>query len=198
MLVLVLALRVAPSAGGQVGQDGLGARGKKEQVLAEPLVLKRLQLDVPIELEGGGGEEEGEEPEPPDEDPGWEPDPEDPDADPLPELDSEDEPDEDDELVTLTDAVPAGMQVAAPPEAELLEYKSAAGVALVGRSIIFNWVGVGWCAGTIESAEKMAFRGPPARALRLTGPCPARRARWRGRCDAAWQGCCCMLAAQLP
>jgi len=46
------------------------------------------------------------------------------------------------------------MQVAAPPETELLEYKSAAGAALVGRSLIFNWVGIGWCAGTIESAEK--------------------------------------------
>ena len=128
---------------------------------SEPVLLrylaglrKRLQLVAPIELEGGGGGEEGEEPEPPDEDPGWEPDPKDPDAPPLPELDSEDEPDEDDELVTLTDAVSAGMQVAAPPETELLEYKSAAGAALVGRSLIFNWVGIGWCAGTIESAEK--------------------------------------------
>ena len=100
---------------------------------------------------------------PPDEDPGWEPDPEDPDAPPLPELDSEDvEPDED-ELVTLTDAVSAGMQVAAPPEAELLEYKSAAGAALVGRSLIFNWVGIGWCAGTIESAEKDGRRKSKAR-----------------------------------
>ena len=124
---------------------------------------KRLQLVAPIELEGGGGGEEGEEPEPPDEDPGWEPDPEDPDAPPLPELDSEDEPDEDDELVTLTDAVSAGMQVAAPPETELLEYKSAAGAALVGRSLIFNWVGIGWCAGTIESAEKDGRRKSKAR-----------------------------------
>ena len=87
----------------------------------------------------------------------------DPDAPPLPELDSEDvEPDED-ELVTLTDAVSAGMQVAAPPEAELLEYKSAAGAALVGRSLIFNWVGIGWCAGTIESAEKDGRRKSKAR-----------------------------------
>ena len=51
-------------------------------------------------------------------------------------------------------APPGARRAEPPPEAELLEYKSAAGAALVGRSLIFNWVGVGWCAGTIESAEK--------------------------------------------
>jgi len=47
--------------------------------------------------------------------------------------------------------MPAGYAVQeAPPSAEQLAFDNAEGDALVGRHILFNWGGVGWCEGEVR------------------------------------------------
>jgi len=46
--------------------------------------------------------------------------------------------------------VPEGYALAAPPTAAELEFNNDAGDALVGKHLLFNWEGVGWCEGVIE------------------------------------------------
>ena len=46
--------------------------------------------------------------------------------------------------------VPEGYALAAPPTADELEFNNDAGDALVGKHLLFNWEGVGWCEGVIE------------------------------------------------
>ena len=53
----------------------------------------------------------------------------------------------DDELITFV--LPAGRSIAAPPTALQLQFKSAAGLELIGRAIYFNWAAIGWCEGKI-------------------------------------------------
>jgi len=43
------------------------------------------------------------------------------------------------------------MQAPEPPTAAQLEFGNTAGDALVGKHILFNWDGVGWCEGVIDS-----------------------------------------------
>ena len=68
-------------------------------------------------------------------------------------LDSEDDGEDGDSLVTLQAVMPDGFKVAPPPSAEQLEFKSAQAQQLVGRGILFNWAAVGWCKGEIVSAN---------------------------------------------
>ena len=58
-----------------------------------------------------------------------------------------------DDDVSLQAAILPGYKVAAPPSAEQLEYKGAQSKVLVGQRILFNWCAVGWCLGTITSAN---------------------------------------------
>lgn len=55
--------------------------------------------------------------------------------------------------------MPAGFCVAPVPSAEALVPGSAAGAALVGSAILFNWEGVGWCQGRItrQNADTRVF-----------------------------------------
>ena len=68
-------------------------------------------------------------------------------------LDSEDDGDDDDLLVTLQAVMPDKFKVGSAPPAEQLVFKSAQGQQLVGRTILFNWAAVGWCKGEITSAN---------------------------------------------
>ena len=66
--------------------------------------------------------------------------------------DSSDDEDPADELVSLETAIPAGFKVAELPngsDMDLLVYKGERAEELVGRTIIFNWRGVGWVDGKI-------------------------------------------------
>ena len=49
-------------------------------------------------------------------------------------------------------------RVAPMPTPEQLEFGNAAGDALVGRQVLYNWEGVGWCTGVIESRNKSAAK----------------------------------------
>ena len=111
---------------------------------------RRLQLDAPEEQQEGLQDslDEGEEPEPEDVDPGREPEQGD---DNL--IDSSDDEDPNDILVTLTAATPTGYQVGPTPDAEQLEYKHSRGEELIDKLILFNWTAVGWCAGTIQNTN---------------------------------------------
>ena len=73
-------------------------------------------------------------------------------------LDTDDEAGSDDELFSLKDAMPIGMQVGDPPSAIQLEFRtcSAKGEELVGRMVAVNWAGVGWVSGEIASANSDA------------------------------------------
>ena len=68
-------------------------------------------------------------------------------------LDSEDDAEDGDELVTVEQAMPSGMKVGLPPPAEVLEYKGERASELVEREILFNWAGTGWAAGRITKAN---------------------------------------------
>ena len=125
---------------------------------SEPVLLRyfqglrrRLQLDA--------------EAEPPEMDDGVESEPED--INPLPEdedyqraaistLDSSDDEEDEAQLITLESALVSGMRVAPPPPLEQLEFKSLAAKELKERLILYNWPGLGWCAGRIRrpSADK--------------------------------------------
>ena len=55
-------------------------------------------------------------------------------------LDSSDDDAEDEsELIKFGDCLPAGMQVAPPPSQDQLVFKSAAGKELKGKRIMYNW-----------------------------------------------------------
>ena len=65
-------------------------------------------------------------------------------------LDSSDDEDSEDRLTSIEDATPTGFKVKElPPEAEQLVYKGERAQEMVGKSILFNWRGVGWCDGVI-------------------------------------------------
>ena len=49
-------------------------------------------------------------------------------------------------------------RVAPMPTPEQLEFGNAAGDALVGRQVLYNWEGVGWCTGVIESRNNSAAK----------------------------------------
>lgn len=63
----------------------------------------------------------------------------DPQAVQLDQLDSEDDADDDDILISLQDALPSGFKVAEAPSPEQLQFKGARAQELVGRCILFNW-----------------------------------------------------------
>ena len=49
-----------------------------------------------------------------------------------------------------TDALPSGLKVVSlPPSEDQLAFKGPRAKELVGRHILFNWMAVGWCVGTI-------------------------------------------------
>ena len=49
-------------------------------------------------------------------------------------------------------ALPQGYAIASEaPTAEELEFGNSRGDAIVGRPIMYNWSGVGWCTGIVES-----------------------------------------------
>jgi hypothetical protein len=112
---------------------------------------KRLQLNDDGE-ELTPPESGGEEPEPEDVNPAREDEDEEQGAEEAP-LDSEDEGEDDDVLVTLAQAMPSGYTVGPPPPSEVLEYKGAQAGELVERIILFNWAGVGWSEGHITRAN---------------------------------------------
>ena len=59
-------------------------------------------------------------------------------------LDSSDDDAEDEsELIEFADCLPAGMQVAPPPSQEQLVFKSGTGKELKGKRIMYNWAGIG-------------------------------------------------------
>ena len=123
----------------------------------EPVLLryfrslrKRLQLEDNDEALTSA-EDDGEEPEPEDINPPFEEDEERQAGEDA--LDSDDDAEADDVLVTLEAAMPSGFKVAAAPSAEQLEFKSAQAQELVGQLIVFNWAAVGWCKGNITSAN---------------------------------------------
>ena len=74
------------------------------------------------------------------------------------ELDSEDEYEEGDELISLEAAMPTGYEVSPPPLAEQLVFRSERAVELVGRRLLFNWAAVGWLEGEITAANTDARR----------------------------------------
>ena len=65
-------------------------------------------------------------------------------------FDSSDDEDPEDSLTTVEMATPNGFKLSElPPQAEQLLYRGARAEELVGRKILFNWRGVGWCDGDI-------------------------------------------------
>ena len=68
-------------------------------------------------------------------------------------IDSPDDEDPNDILVTLATATPTGYQVGPMPDAEQPEYKHSRGEKLIDRLILFNWTAVGWCAGKIQNTN---------------------------------------------
>lgn len=72
------------------------------------------------------------------------------------ELDSSDDEDDEDKLITFESALVSGMRVAPPPTLLQLEFKSLAGKELKDKVVLYNWIGLGWCAGSIrrQSADK--------------------------------------------
>ena len=73
---------------------------------------------------------------------------------PLLEKDDDDEKDDDEEeevFEVIEWYLPEGYVVQSdPPSAAQLEFGNEEGDALVGRHILYNWEGVGWCEGMIE------------------------------------------------
>ena len=67
------------------------------------------------------------------------------------QLDSSDDEDDEDKLLTFESALISGMRVAsaAPPQMQL-EFKSVAAKELKDKVILYNWIGLGWCAGRIR------------------------------------------------
>jgi hypothetical protein len=80
-------------------------------------------------------------------------------------LDSEDEHEEGDELISLEEAMPSGYEISPPPLEEQLMFRGERAVELVGRRLLFNWAAVGWLEGEITAANTDARRkikvGPP-------------------------------------
>lgn len=134
----------------------------------EPILLRylrtlrrRLQLDStegqPLtEEEEGAVEPEPDDVNPPLEDLGAAA--EESDGEAAVELDSEDEYEEGDELISLEAAMPTGYEVSPPPLAEQLVFRSERAVELVGRRLLFNWAAVGWLEGEITAANTDARR----------------------------------------
>ena len=70
------------------------------------------------------------------------------------ELDDIDYADEDTDVPPAPRTPPDGFKLAAtPPTADQLAYKSAAASELVGKSILFHWLVVGWLVGTIQRSN---------------------------------------------
>ena len=123
---------------------------------SEPVLLRyfrglrrRLQLDADGVVQEP---EEGEEPEPEDINPQ-------PEGDGVGEhcatgdnvLDSTDDEDDEAQLFTFESALGNGMRVSeSPPSEEQLEFKHAAAKELKDKLILYNWSGLGWCAGHIR------------------------------------------------
>eukprot|EP00316_Scyphosphaera_apsteinii_P000675 CAMPEP_0119299392 /NCGR_PEP_ID=MMETSP1333-20130426/1469_1 /TAXON_ID=418940 /ORGANISM="Scyphosphaera apsteinii, Strain RCC1455" /LENGTH=544 /DNA_ID=CAMNT_0007300803 /DNA_START=41 /DNA_END=1672 /DNA_ORIENTATION=+ len=106
---------------------------KKPKLKAEPATGEKVATPSKKENEEDGeGEEEEEEPEP---------DPEDP-----------EEAKPKSGLISFNSALSQEKcRVAKPPPAAMLAFKDPSGADLVGRKILYNWEGVGWCVGTITS-----------------------------------------------
>ena len=60
---------------------------------------------------------------------------------------SDDEIEDETELIKFADCLPVGMQVAPPPSQDQLVFKSATGKELKGKRIMYNWTGIGWWLG---------------------------------------------------
>ena len=61
------------------------------------------------------------------------------------------------EIFSLKEIMPVGMEVAAaPPTEQQLEFRSAQGLELVGQCVAVNWAGIGWVMGEIASANSDA------------------------------------------
>ena len=69
-------------------------------------------------------------------------------------------------LLLLVGAAAAASGRLAAPTPEQLVFKSAAGAELVGKFILFNWAGVGWCHGEITrvntDGRRTVEKGTPA------------------------------------
>lgn len=52
--------------------------------------------------------------------------------------------------------IPAGYKIADAPSQVALDFGSEEGKGLVGKHILFNWRGVGWCEGviTVQNSQK--------------------------------------------
>ena len=93
------------------------------------------------------------------------------------DLDSEDEHEEGDQLISLEEAMPSGYEVSTPPLEEQLVFRSERAAELVGFRLLFNWAAVGWLEGVITAANTDARRkikvvAPPSRAQQLSPPHP--------------------------
>ena len=53
------------------------------------------------------------------------------------------------DLPTFESVLPPGAKIASPPSDEQLEFKNTAAIALKGRSILYNWCGLGWWHGSV-------------------------------------------------
>ena len=122
----------------------------KQWADTEPVLLRyfstlrrRLQLDdgAANNVAADTEQEDAEEPEPDDVNPTREGEA---------ELDSSDDEDADDSLISAEMAMPDGFKLSEiMPQAEQLLYKGARAKELIGKSILFNWRGVGWVDGNI-------------------------------------------------
>ena len=134
----------------------------------EPILLRylttlrrRLQLDSTEGQQLTEEEQDAVEPEPDDVNPPLEElgaDGEKSDCSDDAALDSEDEHEEGDELISLEDAMPSGYEISSPPLEEQLVFRSERAVELVGRGLLFNWAAVGWLLGEITAANSDARR----------------------------------------
>ena len=65
-----------------------------------------------------------------------------------------DDDDGEDPTVSMNDAMPIDYKVSPIlPTAEQLTFRNEHASELVGKTILFNWAGVGWCKGTIHSTN---------------------------------------------
>ena len=72
---------------------------------------------------------------------------------PKPRKKKDSDDDDDDDKEVLPWVVPQGFTVSDKPAAELLVPGAAEAKALVGRTVLYHWDGVGWCSGVIEKAN---------------------------------------------
>ena len=77
------------------------------------------------------------------------------------DVDSDDDDyddDDDDDREALPWALPEGFAISEEPTQEMLMPGSDEARSLVGRMVLFNWDGVGWCAGLVEKANNISRR----------------------------------------